>query len=241
MALYDEDLAHVHAEGFAAFASKAISALIPLLSRRGVRRVVDVGCGSGITTRALVAAGFETFAIEPSAALLERARRAAPGATFAQASAYEVALPPCDAILALGEPLSYHEPDVDADARVRRFFQAAAAALSAGGLLVFDVIVTGEPTLDARSFARGDDWAVLYETREDAAARRLTRDIETFRRTESGLYRRTRELHGVRVLEPGEVSCWLEQAGFDVETAPAYGQHALARRRLAFFATRRAG
>src|SRR6478752_2032123 len=113
MGLYADDLAFIHAEGFGALAEGAIAALLPRLRASGVRRVIDIGCGAGITTRALVDAGFETLAIEPSASLLARAREAAPAATFRQASAYATELVPCDAILALGEPLTYHAPDDD--------------------------------------------------------------------------------------------------------------------------------
>ncbi|HET8698599.1 MAG TPA: hypothetical protein VFO94_13985, partial [Gammaproteobacteria bacterium] len=44
------------------------------------------------------------------------ARAAAPGARFVEASAYEYDLPQCTAIVALGEPLTYHAPDSDAAA-----------------------------------------------------------------------------------------------------------------------------
>ena len=86
---------------------------------------VDLGCGAGVSTRALVEAGFDTLAVEPSAALLEIARRAAPAARYQQASAYDLALDSCDAILAIGEVLSHHAPTEDADARLRGFFYLA--------------------------------------------------------------------------------------------------------------------
>ncbi len=95
MLLYEEDLAFVQAEAFGGFAEQVAPPLIERLCALDipVRRVVDVGCGAGVTTRALVRAGFEVVAIEPSPALLERARSAAPEATFHLGSAYEVGLP----------------------------------------------------------------------------------------------------------------------------------------------------
>lgn len=153
--LYDEDLAFIQAAGFGEVAAAAAASIIPELAARGARRVVDVGCGAGVSTEALVAAGFDTLAIEPSAALLAEARRAAPSAVFRQASAYEFALDSCDAILAIGEALSYHAPSEDAGARLRDFFGKASQALGANGLLVFDLIETGsEPLASSHPLVR---------------------------------------------------------------------------------------
>lgn len=238
-ALYDEDLAFVQASGFGELAAAAVAAVIPRLKARGARRVIDVGCGAGVSTKALVDAGFDTLALDPSAALLELARMAAPSAQFRQASAYDAALDGCDAILAIGEALTYHDPTEDAAARLRRFFGSTSLALQEGGLLVFDLIETGDESLDARAWKAGPDWAVLSASAEQRELMQLTREIETFRDTGGGSYRRRTEVHHVRLFERGAVNRWLEQAGFEVETATAYGSFALPRRRVAFYATRR--
>jgi len=239
---YQEDLAYIQAVAFGDLAKGAMPAVIERLRATPirVRRVVDVGCGAGISTRALVDAGFDTVAIEPSASLLAIARNTAPGARFKLGSVHEVALEPCEALLALGEPLTYHGPDMDADARLHAFCERAARALTPGGLMIFDLIEAEGAPLDARGWSSGDDWAILYEAREDRAARRITRHIETFRSKAAGTtgYRRSREVHDACTFEIREVKRWLEGAGFSVETADRYGAYALAPRRRAFFATR---
>jgi len=238
-AFYDEDLAFIQASGFGELAAAAVAAVIPKLKAQGARRVIDVGCGAGVSTKALVDAGFDTLAIEPSGALLERARQVAPLAEFRQASAYDVALDGCDAILAIGEGLTYHAPTEDAEARLRAFFDSASRALGKGGLMVFDLIETGDVSLNARAWKAGPDWAVLSASAEDSELMQLTRDIETFRDVGGGSYRRRSEVHYVRLFERSAVSSWLEQAGFEVETTTTYGSFALPRRRVAFYATRR--
>jgi SAM-dependent methyltransferase len=250
---YEDDLAHIHAAAFGDLAARAAEALLPRLialealvspvvrASPARLRVIDVGCGSGVTTRALTGAGFDTLAIEPSRALLALARAAAPEAHFRQESAYEAELPPCDAILAVGEPLSYHPPGVDGGARLRSFFANAAAALSPGGLLVLDLILADDAgeSLDRSGWRSESDWAILFETREDRAARRLTRTIETFRRSGGGdAYRRAREVHHVQLFEERAIASALRAAGFSVEVARAYGDFPLLARRAAFFATR---
>jgi SAM-dependent methyltransferase len=221
-ALYAEDLAFIHASAYTSLARDAAPALVARIR-------------SSVTTRAFVDAGFDVTGVEPSPSLIAAAREAAPGARFIQASVYDVELPACDAIVALGEPLSYHAPDRDGAALVARFIAGASRALAPGGLLAFDVIVAEGPPLDARGWQSGDDWAVLAATEEDRDARRLVRHIETFRRVGES-YRRAREDHHVQLFPEGDVRGWLEGAGFDVEVATAYGPAELLPRRLAFFA-----
>ena len=108
MADYAENLAHIHASGFTALAEVAAQRTVALLGRpHGL--VVDPGCGSGVTTRVLVDAGHELLAVDSSAPMLQLAGRAAPRAHFMHASAFDVELPECAAIVAVGEVLSYTE------------------------------------------------------------------------------------------------------------------------------------
>ena len=54
-------------------------------------------------------AGYQPIGVDTSGPLLRLARNAAPSAKLKRASAYKVALPPCNAITCMGEVLSYHE------------------------------------------------------------------------------------------------------------------------------------
>ena len=233
--MYGEDLAHIQASGFGAHAASAAKEIVSRLPRRG-GRAVDVGCGAGVTTRALVDHGFAVTGIDVSPALLSIARRAVPEASFLEASAHDADLGRCDAVLAVGEVLSYHAPEVDAEARVRAFFARVAEALGEGGLFVFDLIGTRGPSLDAKGWRSEEEWAVLHQTVE--ADGRLTRTTETFVR-DGARYRRSREVHHVRLFAEEEVGAWLVTAGFDVEMARAYAGEPLLPRRYAVFATRR--
>jgi 23S rRNA (adenine-N6)-dimethyltransferase len=55
--------------------------------------VVDVGAGTGLLTRALLAAGARVLAVEPDRRSVERLRRACPDADVVQASAADVTWP----------------------------------------------------------------------------------------------------------------------------------------------------
>src|SRR5260370_1188740 len=125
MPLYDEDLAYVQATAYGEFAAGAMPAGVKHLRSAGLRtgRIVDIGCGAGVSTRALADAGFRPIGIDVSPYLLSVARNAVPTAELHLASAYQFQIPPCAAILALGEPLTYHAPDVDPEALLQTFLQ----------------------------------------------------------------------------------------------------------------------
>ena len=237
--LYREDLAYIQAAGFGELARGAAPEIVRRLESAAirVRRVVDAGCGAGPLTAALVAAGFEVTGIDASSELLQIARGAAPRASFLNASIYEAQLPPCEAVVALGEPLTYHSEEDDAEALIAGFFRRVAGVLPIGGLLIFDVVEPGDLPLAGRFWASGEDWAVLVETTEDQAARTLVRDIQFFRRV-GEFYRRGREMHRVRLFDGRTLCDHLAKCGFTVDTAQAYGEQRLGPRRRAFFAVR---
>ena len=238
--IYREDLAYVHNVGFGAFAKAAAEYLVELFDTppHSITRILDVGCGSGITTRVFADAGLSVIGIEPSPAMIDLARRAAPHAEFIQRSAYEVGLPSSDAIVAIGEVLNYHSEPNRADELIRKFFQSAYAALNSGGLFVFDVIINGAPLLDAKTWVSGEDWAVLVNTTENTACHTLVREIEIFR-ARTKYYRRTRERHSIRVFNSAELRNWLTEFGFDVEIGSGYGDSQLLPRRIAVTAHRK--
>lgn len=236
--LYNQDLAYIQAAAFGSLARGAAPEIVRLLKSASIqiRRVVDVGCGAGPLTLALVAAGFDVTAIDPSAELLALARAAVPAAHFIHSSVYDIEIPACEAVLAVGEPLTYHAGP-DADGLVQNFFRRVSNTLPAGGMLIFDAIELGEPSLSARFWDAGEDWAVLVDTKEDLRSHTLVRNIETFRRIDH-LYRRGHETHTVRLFDSAILCNWLAAAGFVTKTAQAYGAQRLAPRRRAFFCTR---
>jgi SAM-dependent methyltransferase len=237
--LYKQDLAYIQAAAFGNLAQGAAPEIIRLLKHAPVqiRRVVDVGCGAGPLSAALVEADFEVTGIDSSAELLAIARTANSKAHFIHGSVYETQIPACEAIVALGEALTYHAEGADADLLIGSFFQAASDVVPAGGMLIFDVIELGGPSLAGRYWNSGEDWAVLAETEEDQGSRTLVRNIETFRQV-GQFYRRGCEVHRIRLFDTATLRNQLAACGFSTETAQAYGTQKLAPRRRAFFSTR---
>jgi hypothetical protein len=143
------------------------------------------------------------------------------------------------AVLAIGEPLTYHEMP-NPERLVSQLFRHVSSLLPAGGLFIFDVIELGKPVLTGRSWYSGKDWAVLVQTTENQAERILLREIETFRRVGAN-YRRGREEHKVCLFDRQTLSGELSRSGFAVQTMTSYGEQPLPARRRAFVATRLPG
>lgn len=237
MGRYADDLAYVHHTGFADLARGAARFVVDELDARP-QRVLDLGCGSGLVLRALTDAGHDAIGVDLSSAMLSLARKTAPRARLMRGSLYEVPLPRVDVVLAIGEPLNYLEEGQRPRA-LAPFFRKVARALAPGGRFLFDVIVDGPgPSLSRRSFACGEDWAVMVDTAEDAARATLVRDVTSFVKRGSA-YQRTREVHRVRVLRASAICRSLRDAGFSVVMRTSYGAHALAVRRRAFLCTKR--
>jgi SAM-dependent methyltransferase len=135
-AYYHHDLALVHHRGFGfharACAPGILRRLEPVRTRGGV--VLELGCGSGLLTRELIAAGHRVIATDASPAMLELARGYAPAADIRPLVLPDDPLPPADAVVSVGHPLSYL-PDEHA---IDRALTAIARALRPGGIFAID-------------------------------------------------------------------------------------------------------
>ncbi|MGH2943546.1 MAG: class I SAM-dependent methyltransferase, partial [Solirubrobacteraceae bacterium] len=162
--------------------------------------------------------------------LLEIARDRAPGARFVQASLFDVKLPPCSAVTALGECFSYCVDGRASRAALAVVLRRIAAALRPGGLLVFDVATAGgEPVSGRRTWKEGPDWLLCLDVREDAQGSTLTRRLAVFRPEADG-YRRSDELHRLWLYSRGEALADLDAAGLRGRTLTGYGRRVRFRR-----------
>lgn len=228
---YESDLAFIHDQGFSEFAHLSAPGILALLRRHGIRHghVLDLGCGSGRWSRILLDAGYSVTGVDQSPAMIQLARRYAPGARFRTASIWEDNLPPrLEAATALGEVINYAFDRTATRADLRRLFARVRDSLQPGGIFVFDFATPDRlpPQLPTRSWFERPDWAVLIETDGDRRRGELNRFIVTYRRTRGGkLYRRGEELHRLRLLRPPLVKADLESAGFEVTPLASFGRY----------------
>jgi SAM-dependent methyltransferase len=256
--LYSTDLAYIHDAGFGGFAERAAPEVMRILRRHGIRprpersrgttgsgragRVVDVGCGSGRLARRLVDARYDVAGFDISPAMIRLAREKVPEATFRIASLTEARLPRCDAVVAIGEVVTYvpsRGRGTGLPAALRTFFSRVHEALEPGGLFIFDFIDSGvRRTYPAKSHG-GGDWVIAVHAELDGTAQVLTRRMITIRKI-GRQYRRTQESHRVRIYSRRAVATALADAGFTASMSRSYGGYRLVAGGVAVIAKRRA-
>lgn len=233
---YQPDLAYIHDVGFGDYARKAAPGLLSTLRRAGIRSglVVDLGCGSGIWAADLTRHGYDVLGIDISSAMIELARRRAPSAKFVNASFLNAKLPSCNAVTAIGEIFNYTFDGRNSRRELARFFRRVYEALRPGGVFIFDIAEPGRAL--RRAHAQGKDWAILFEAvpGRDLLIRRMT----TFRHV-GKLYRRSEEIHRLRLYQSSDIAAELRGAGFAVRLLRAYGRMLLPSGNAAFVATKR--
>ncbi len=237
--VYREDLAYIHDAGYGSVARAGAAVLLEALSRGPASGlVIDLGCGSGILSERVAAAGYEVLGIDLSADLLALARRRVPGGRFLQGSLWAAELPPCVAVAAVGEVVNYVF-DGGAGQGPRKLFRRVHDALGPGGPFLMDLAGPGRMAGAGRSrhWAEGDDWAVLVSAEEDRKRQLLTRQITSFRKVGEA-YRRDHEVHRQRLYPAGEVAALLRGAGFRVRVLRGYGEYRFPRGVAGFLARR---
>jgi len=236
---YQEDLAFIHDVGYSEFARTAAPGILDIFARYKIHDglVVDLGCGSGLWAEQLIKRGFDVVGIDISEAMIQLARRRAPQAEFRVASLFQASIPPCRAVTSLGECISYLFDTGNDGHSLTQLFRRIYAQLAPGGVFIFDVMVPGElgRATTARSFAEGDDWMTVIEKQEDRKQQTLTRRITTFRKI-GDLYRRSDEVHRVRLFDAKAMAAELRRLGFRVRTTHRYGSYGLHKARVAFIA-----
>lgn len=224
----------------ALYAEKNYGAEVTLLERAfarfcpsGVRRVLDIGCGTGRHGLELSSRGYEVVGVDRSASMLHIARERAPSVRFVEADMTTMDLGDTfDAVVILFAALSYQTtPDgiIAALAAARRHLRPA-------GLLIADVWFgtpatgLGGITRTHRAGRKGDvAWERRGSIERDPLEQRvrITYELE---RTEAGRQEVTRETHAMHYFVPFELEFALRQAGFrlcaltaetDLDRAPA--------------------
>lgn len=226
---YRNDLAYIHHEGFSEFATSAAPGLLELLWQRDVRDglIIDLGCGSGILARELTRAGFDVLGIDASPAMIALARDTAPRATF-RVGAFDEELPPCNAIVAMGEVLNYGTFDA-----VTRMIANAKT-----NVIIFDVALRDSyPRYDERR-VDGDEWSVIAIKESDGT--HLTRRVLTFR-MHDGTMRRDEEVHTLELYDRDALKALLRAHGYRVTVRRSYRTRRLPPGHAVFVAERPAG
>ena len=212
VSFYAAGLARIHDDGYGDFPRAAACELLRRVRRPGL--VVELGCGTGISSEIIAGAGHDVLGIDISPDMVALARRRVPSARFEAGSIWDASLPPCIAATAIGEVINY-----TADARagaehLPELFGRIYEALLPGGRFLFDFATPGRGTQGV-SGRSGSDWRIEVTNVEEQGTleRRMTFEIGE---------RRYEELHRLRLYEPEAVRQLLEDQGFAAEPLTRY-------------------
>lgn len=236
---YKEDLAYIHDVGYSDYALKSAPGILDILAQNNIRDglVVDLGCGSGLSALALTKADYQVLGVDISESMIAIARTRLPRAKFRVESLLKTDIPPCNAVISIGECLNYLFDRDNNYQTLIQLFERIYNALTAGGIFIFDIAESGQVIEGEKiqSFNEGEDWIVLVEKEEDWKNSLLSRRIVTFRKV-GEYYRRDDELHDLRLYKAAEMTEQLRQVGFTVETMNHYGDYKLPQAHVAFVA-----
>jgi SAM-dependent methyltransferase len=222
MAYYRDDLALVHHLGFGDHAAKCAPGILDRLAPLRGGTVLELGCGSGLLTAKLAAAGHRVIAVDASSSMLALLEKQQLPNVEVRLLRLPAGLPAADAIVSVGHVLNYL-PDAGS---IDRTWGAIATALRPGGLLAVDVcdLEYGRARRDARVHERsGDGWSITTEfsrPRPDLFVREITTQV----RTEDGNYRRDHERHDNVLVDTRGLPAKLADLGLDIIVDERFGE-----------------
>lgn len=189
---------------------------VAALCAQGIRgRVLDLCCGFGRHTLALLERGLDTYGLDLSPELLESAT-GLPGAErlrgrllLADARAVPLRSASFDALLNLFSSFGYFGDEGD-----RALLAQAARVLRPGGRAVFDLMNAARvrASLVPRSQSERGGWSVLEQRSLAQGGRVVRKDVEL--RGAEGARRTWRE--EVRLYEPADIEALLREAGLEL-------------------------
>lgn len=221
---YRDDLALVHHLGFGfhadACAPGIVKLLEPVRERDGL--VVEIGCGSGLLTAHLLAAGLRVVATDASDAMLNLARSSAPGAVEIRRLTLPTdPIPMADAIVGVGHVLNYLEEE----SQINEALVAIAESLLPGGVTAIDLcdLAWGAIRLnEPPKVWRTEEWALMTEF-SVPQPNRYVRVMTTFVRQEDGTWRRSDERHDNVLIDTSKVPDLLALHGVEATVSESFG------------------
>ncbi|MEU8301797.1 methyltransferase domain-containing protein [Micromonospora sp. NPDC048909] len=169
---YAEGFAQAYDEHWSPYPTRAAEQLLRLhrtLDPEGERRLLDIGCGTGIVAAQLQQAGYQVTGLDVSAAMLRRARRRlGDDAVLVQADAADFTVPEPFPLAISTYDIPNHLGSLE---RIGSYLECVYRALRPGGLFAFDVATRkGLLGVNAMQIRETDESILLYRGALNEAA-----------------------------------------------------------------------
>ena len=212
--------------------------LINLLKNRGAGALgVDIGCGNGYFTRALIKAGYSVTGVDVSPQMLDTAQRIAlkegVRTEFLLGDITKLKLnAKVDFAVAINDCLNYVPQN-----KLKSAFSRVHSCLKKGGVFIFDISSAYKlrNVLGNNVFAE-DSEEITYIWFNSLSEDCVTMDLTIFERIDGGNYKRSDERHVQYIHGEDGVKAALEEAGFSVEIQGHLGKDK--KERINFICTR---
>jgi len=237
-AFYGDDLAYIHDVGYAGFANGCAPGLLDILRKAGIESgtVVDIGCGSGVWCKRLVAAGYDVSGVDLSASMVAIARRHVPEAEFHIGSLWKHQFAACRAVTALGEVFCYRPTGKSSVQNLETVFQKLFKCLEPGGLFIFDVAEVGLDRNRKPTFAEGTDWACLVRFSYDEGKKSFGAIYRIFPKSRGASIGDPLSGTSLQLYRRDAVAETLRKVGFRVRMVRRFGTYPLLPGRVGFIA-----
>lgn len=174
---------------------------------------IDIGCGTGVLAESLCRCGWTVLGIDPSAAMIEVARTRRPHLDFRIGDATTFVVDSPASLITATSDVVNHLGSVRG---VTQFLRRAAAALSEGGLLIFDSLTPFDINRNWAGYVdcvRRRRWCLTRIGHRKGPGRgTLTYDF--FLQQSDGRYLRTVERHTLSAWPSATLTSLLREAGF---------------------------
>jgi SAM-dependent methyltransferase len=206
--------------------------ILAVLARHGlrVRRLLDLGCGTGRHALFLTERGFDVVGVERSPDMAEKAIRRCTSLTSGSFTCRigdirTIGLGETfDAVLSLFHVVSYQTTDDD----VRALFNAASAHLLPGGLFFFDVwhgpaVLAQRPCIRTKRVEGQISVLRIAKPELDMERRRVTMTLEVLVEDRSSdKLQKIKEVHLMRYFFPSEIVRFASDSGFEVTSSEGF-------------------
>ena len=178
---------------------------------------VDIGCGTGTFTRALVSAGLKTVGVDTSLNMLNKAVEKG-GEYLMQSITGLKGFTGLDFAVAINDVVNYVP-----HAKLTKAFESVYRSLKKGGVFLFDISSEFKfREIIANNLFSEDDEEVTYLWFNKLGKRSVNMDLTYFIKGENGLYDRLDESFTEYIYTQEEITKTLETVGFKVKAVKGH-------------------